>query len=176
MWSYVVWFSFFWTASKSSWWSVISYRVQIYIEMIGKKQLAWLDCVVSADTTCHMSVCHVLCMYNQALLTHNSPTIMHRDEKMLAYLTLTRIFCTRQAKPMIPTILFTIRCHRIHTQYYPLYPITSIYNTVYWIFLSSSYSTMSTGQHLLLLQGMCCIHLPSLHRPWRWRQKATPKR
>jgi hypothetical protein len=139
---------------------------------------AWLDCAVSALLhTWHVMSreCVPYPMNKQALLTHNSPTAMHRDEKMFAHLTLTRIFCTRQAKRMVYTSLFTTRCPKIHTEYYPLYPVTSVYDTVYWIFQSSLHNTMSTSQHLLLLQGTCCNHLLSLHRPWRWRQKATPK-
>ena len=144
--------------------------------------IAWLDCVVSVlfhtwhfMSHCLQSECVSCPMNYQALLTHNSPTVIHRDEKMLVHLTLTRIICTRQAKPMIHTSLLTIRCHKTHTEYYPLYHITSVYDTVYWIFKSSLHNTMSTSQHLLLLQGMCCIHLLSLHRPWRWRQKAVPE-
>lgn len=110
-------------------------------KMIGKMAAAafcvtaWLDCAVSTllHTWHVMSRECVPCPMNkQALLTHNSPTAMHRDEKMLAhFLTLTRIFCTRQAKRMVHTSLFTIRCHKIHTEYYPLYPVISVYDTVY---------------------------------------------
>lgn len=88
--------------------------------MLPKDKSAAMWCVCTPSQS-RPALCPV---NNQALLTHDCPTVMLRGGNVLAHLYEWEFFVQDQTTAMLHTSLLTITCHTTRT---------FIYNTVYWI-------------------------------------------